>query len=515
MTGVPSETPGERPGEKPDEGPGETPRERDDEAVVTRTNTRPMDRDFQRVHPLSPLLRVGVLVTVGLVASWRQLVEDFQPLAALTIMGVVVVGGTAYGVLSWWFTRFRIGADELRIDSGVVLRRSRRIRIERLQGIDVVQPFFARLFGMAELRFEVAGGTSTEAPLAFLQLDEAHRLRSVLLDREQYEQGAPQSAPEPAPPAPGGQPAAPDGAHPPTWVVAHPGAPQYSGQYTGQYRGPAPEYEIARVEPSWLITSTFLSTEFVGSVTFALMAIVASLMSREVAGLALVLSAVVGAGSVLVRGIIGNWGFVLSDTGRGWRLRSGLFDLRSQTVPLDRVQGIALVEPLLWRPMGWVRVQVDVAGYFGTSERGPSPSTLLPVAPRPIALAVIARLVPGGPPTEVPQRPASPSARWFRPVGWRYLGAGAAEGVVVTTRGWLKRRTDIVPHRKTQSIRVRQGPLQRRFGLVDVRFQTTPGPVDAEAKHRPTGELREWVTGQLERAANRGPTSPSRSTGAG
>jgi len=461
-----------------------------DEPVVTERPDEPMARDFQRVHPLSPLLRVGVLVVAGLVASWRQLVEDFQPLAALAIMATVVVVGTGYGVLSWWFTRFRIDAEELRIDSGVLLRRSRRIRIERLQGIDVVQPMVARLFGMAELRFEVAGGTRTEAPLAYLRLDEAHRLRGVLLDPEQSGGQPPVASTAPtAPPGPPGPLGEPQpGVVQPQPPATHPRPP---------------EYEIARVDPSRLVLSTFLSTEFVGSVTFALLAVVMSLLSREVAGLALVLSAVVGAGSVLVRGIVGSWGFVLSDTGRGWRLRSGLFDLRSQTVPLDRVQGIALVEPLLWRPMGWVRVQVDVAGYFGTSGRGPSPSTLLPVATRPVALAVLARLVPGGPPTEVPQRPAPASARWFRPVGWRYLGAGAAEGVVVTTRGWLKRRTDIVPHRKTQSVRVRQGPLQRRFGLVDVRFQTTPGPVDALARHRPTSELREWVTGQLERAASR------------
>jgi putative membrane protein len=465
----------------------------EDEPVVTQRPPEPLDRDFQRVHPLSPLLRVGVLVAAGLVASWRQLVEDFQPVAALAIMTAVVVVGTAYGVLSWWFTRFRIDADELRIDSGVLLRRSRRIRIERLQGIDVVQPMVARLFGMAELRFEVAGGTRTEAPLAYLRLDEAHRLRGVLLDREQ-----------PAEPTP--EPAL----YPP---ADHPGPPASPQTQRRPIQPPAPDYEIARVDPSWLILSTFLSTEFVGSVTVAALAIVLSLLSREVAGLALVLSAVVGAGSVLVRGIIGNWGFVLSDTGRGWRLRSGLFDLRSQTVPLDRVQGIALVEPLLWRPLGWVRVQVDVAGYFGTSGRGPWPSTLLPVAPRPTALAVLARLVPGGPPTEVPQRPVPTSARWFRPVGWRYLGAGAADGVVVTTRGWFKRRTDIVPHGKTQSIRVRQGPLQRRFGLVDVRFQTTPGPVDALARHRPAGELREWVTGQLERAASSRPAADRPRTG--
>ena len=99
----------------------------------------PLDRDFQRVHPLSPLLRVGVLLVAGLVASWRQLVEDPEPLVALAIMTTVVVVGTGYGVLSWWFTRFRIDAEELRIDSGVLLRRSRRIRIERLQGVTYEQ----------------------------------------------------------------------------------------------------------------------------------------------------------------------------------------------------------------------------------------------------------------------------------------------------------------------------------------------------------------------------------------
>lgn len=447
--------------------------------------TEPLDRDFQRVHPVSPLLRVGVFIVAGVVATWRQIVEEFEPwVVLLSVIGFVVVG-LAYGVLAWWFTRFRIDAEELRIDSGVVLRRSRRISIERLQAVDVVQPLLARLFGMAELRFEVAGGSRTEAPLAYLRLDEAHRLRGVLLERE-----TPARAPETgAHPAPAGTDA------PPGWPPGPPGAPP-------QHPQPRPEYLIARVEPSWLVVGTLLSTEFVGSVVFAVLAVIASVVSGEIAGLALVFPALLGAGSVLVRGVISQWGFVLTDTGRGWRLRSGLFDLRSQTVPLDRVQGIALVEPLLWRRLGWVKVQVDVAGYSGSSSQGqPSTSTLLPVAPRPLALAVLARLVPGGPATDVPQRPAPRLARFLRPVGWRYLGVGAAEEVVVTTQGWVKRRTDIVPHHKTQSVRVRQGPLQRRLGLVDVRFQTTPGPVDAIARHRPAHELPEWVTGQLERGA--------------
>jgi putative membrane protein len=427
--------------------------------------TEPLDRDFQRVHPLSPLLRVGVLIVAGLIASWRQAVDDFEPWAVLlTVVGFVVVG-LAYGVLSWWFTRFRIDAAELRIDSGVVLRRSRRISIDRLQAVDVVQPLVARFFGMAELRFEVAGGSRTEAPLAYLRLDDAHRLRGLLLDRD-----------------------LPDARSTPQTPASPPAAPH--------------EAEIARVDPAQLVVGTLLSGEFVGSAVLAVLAWVASVYSGEIAALALALPALLGAGSVLVRGVVQQWGLVLTDTGRGWRLRGGLFDLRSQTVPLDRIQGIAVVEPILWRRLGWVRVQVDVAGYYGTSSQGQrSPSTLLPVAPRAVALAVLSRLLAGGPATDVPQRPAPRRARFLRPVGWRHLGVGASAEVVVTTRGWVKRRTDIVPHHKTQSVRVRQGPLQRRLGLVDVHFQTTPGPVDAVALHRPASETAQWVTGSLARAS--------------
>jgi putative membrane protein len=466
--------------------------------------TRPLEHDFQRVHPISPFLRVGVFILAGILATWRQVVEDFEAWVLLLTLAAFLVVGLVYGVLSWWFTRFRIDPEELRIDSGVLLRRSRRISIERLQGVDVVQPFLARLFGMAELRFEVAGGSSTEAPLAYLRLAEARRLRGVLLDRPTTAptqtaetrttttgtpaDGHPVDVPVGQPPghAPTGSPAGVPG------VAAHaPAAPPY-------------EREIARVDPGWLVVGTLLSTEFIASLVVAFLAVVMSVLFGEIAGLALVFPAVLGAGSVLVRGIVQQWGFVLSDVGRGWRLRSGLFDLRSQTVPLDRVQGIVLVEPLLWRPLGWVKVQVDVAGYAGTNapNGGPSTSTLLPVAPRPLALAVLARLVPGSHPTDVPQRPAPRQARWFRPVGWRYLGVGHADDVVVTTRGWVKRRTDIVPHHKTQPIRVRQGLLQRRLRVVDVTFQTTPGPVDAVAKHRPLEEIPEWVNDQLERAAN-------------
>ena len=57
------------------------------------------------------------------------------------------------------------------------------MRLDRLQAVDVVRPLVARALGLAELRLEVAGGSSSEAPLAYLSEAAAQRLRAELLAR--------------------------------------------------------------------------------------------------------------------------------------------------------------------------------------------------------------------------------------------------------------------------------------------------------------------------------------------
>ena len=65
----------------------------------------------------------------------------------------------------------------------MLFRRSRRVRLDRLQAVDVVRPLVARALGLAELRLEVAGGSSSEAPLAYLSEAAAQQLRAELLAR--------------------------------------------------------------------------------------------------------------------------------------------------------------------------------------------------------------------------------------------------------------------------------------------------------------------------------------------
>ncbi len=84
------------------------------------------------------------------------------------------------GFVSWYFTRYVIDDEELRIESGAVFKSSKKVPFERLQSVDIVQPFAARIFGLAELRMEVGDSV---IKLHYLSRSHADRLRDYLLTR--------------------------------------------------------------------------------------------------------------------------------------------------------------------------------------------------------------------------------------------------------------------------------------------------------------------------------------------
>jgi uncharacterized protein (DUF885 family)/uncharacterized membrane protein YdbT with pleckstrin-like domain len=366
--------------------------------------------------------------------------------------------------VSWWFTRFGFDGDALRIDSGVLNKRSRRVRLDRLQAVDISRPLVARLLGVAELRLEVAGGSSSEAPLQYLSHDDAIVLRAELLARAA---GIDAATPE------------------------------------------APERVIHQVALGRLIGSTVLSGTFVFGVLMLVglvglgLGLVAE-SGREVAfGVASgMLPGFLAMGAAIWQQFGRNFDFTLSESPDGMRIRKGLLDTRHQTVPPGRVQGIRLRQPLLWRKPGWVRLDVDVAGYSGSSDGdgGQTSSTLLPVATYDEAVAVMSRIMPRAEPTTVPLDPAPRRAAWLRPIGWRRLAYGVDEHIVVVREGVLYRNLTVVPHAKTQSVRLTQGPIQRRLGLASAHVDTTPGPVDAVIRHRPASEARAFALAQADRA---------------
>jgi putative membrane protein len=413
---------------------------------------------WQRLHPLTPLLRGGRFGLLLVVVVGQQGLRAEEGLVGLAVLAVAVPVVAALSWVAWRAMRYRLTGTELQVDSGVLTRRQRRVPLARLQSVDVVQPFLARLLGLAELRLEVAGGGSTEAPLQYLSEDDARRLRLELLQAAAG--GRDEAAPD--------TPAAPPVEAPELLLVAVPAAP--------------------------LVWSTLLGAPVWTTAVLALAAVVVTAVDPRALGV-LAFSAfplVLGVGTAAARRLATEYGFRLSESADGLRIRHGLLETRSATVPAGRVQGVRVREPLLWRPFGWVRVEVDVAGYAAGGDEQLSTSALLPVAPRELALRLVARVLGG--PLPAPSAPVPPRAAWRAPLSARRLRVGLDERHLVCSSGVVTTTTDVVPLRKVQSLRWRQGPWQRRLRLASLHADTAgrrlPGAV---ARHRDAGEARELL----------------------
>ncbi|MEU0202089.1 MULTISPECIES: PH domain-containing protein [unclassified Streptomyces] len=412
----------------------------------------------RRLHPVTPLRRAWAPVAV--VAGWavhdpdgaqRQLAR-LTTTTLLIALAVIVPAAALYGFCSWWFTHFAVTETELRIRTGLVFRRTAHIRLERVQAIDITQPLLARVAGVAKLKLDVIG-TDKKDELAFLGADEARALRAELLAR------AAGFAPE-----------------------------------TAHEVGEAPSRQLLRVPPGVLAMSLVLSGGTWGSLAAALVVPPLLWMATESVWtvLATALPLLGAAGASSVGRFVGEYDWTVGESPDGLRIDHGLLDRAHETVPPGRVQTVRIVEPLLWRRRGWVRVELDVAGS--------SNSVLVPVAPREIAEAVVTRVLPG---VTVPERAAlSPSprrARWCVPLWWRGYGLAVTDAVFAARSGLLRRSLALVPHAKVQSVRMTQGPWERARGVADVHVDTGANKT-VTARLRDAAEARELLAAQAERS---------------
>ncbi|EFL15907.1 conserved hypothetical protein [Streptomyces sp. C] len=406
----------------------------------------PQGSGERRLHVLTPLRRAwvpgaalgGVVVQQGERA--QEWITGLTPGVRLLVLAALVLVFGTYGFLSWWFTHYAVTDTELRIRTGLVFRRTAHIRLDRLQAVDVTRPMLARVAGVAKLRLDVIG-TAAKDELAFLDERDAVALRAELLAR-----------------AAGFAPAE---------AVAV---------------GQAPARELLRVSVRDLVVSLLLGLDVWAALTAGLVApVVVWRLSDSLWAAAVTLVPLLGAvwGGTAGRFLTG-YDWTVAESPDGLRLDHGLLDRAHETVPPGRVQAVRIVEPLLWRRRGWVRVELAVAG----SKNG----VLVPVATRDAAHALIARVLPGADPAGLRFSPSPRTgSRWVVPVWWKGYGLAVSEEVFAARRGRLCRRTEIVPHAKVQSVRRSQGPWERARGVADVHVDTGANTT-VTARLRPAAE---------------------------
>jgi putative membrane protein len=431
-------------------------------AADNNTNGARVLEGPRRVHPLTPFVKGwGYFVGTAIVMAQNEGLRSEMQFAVLALLGVFAAG-VVLGGLSWWYTKYQLTEDALRVDAGFLFRRTRIMRFDRLQAIDVAQPFVARLFGLAELRMDVAGGSGSDGRLSYLMLADARRLRATLIATASRLEK--------------------ESLHPDTME--------------------APQRDLIRVPTSRLLGATMLSSTVIASLGGLITLVSATMLSDRHIGLFAVLPLAFGVFQPIWKQVIGNHGFTVSESPDGLRTKRGLLDLQRQTVPPGRVQGLVISEPIVWRLLGWGKVDLDIAGVAGSNDLDEmaNGAQLLPVGDRGEISALLHRVLPGLELDRVELHGAPARAKWLRPVGWRYLAYGVDEQVLVTTRGWVNRRTSVVLHHKTQSVRLAQGPLQRALRLAHVHVDTPVGPADAVALHRDQAEAAVLLWEQADRA---------------
>ena len=434
----------------------------------------------RRTHPASPIVLAARLVPavyLGMLLPLGGLWEDIGVLPALgagiaTILVALVAAG--FGWWSWAKLTFALDAEgDLRVDSGIFQRQLRRLQLSRLQSVDAVSPLIARLLGFVELRIEVAGIGDSRAVLRYLTKSQAEELRAALLAT-----AAQRSAP--------GLDVSSEG--------------NEDGDLTEDDQvAPRPDDLLASVPTGRLLGSLLLRTT---TVTLFLLTVVFVLFTIRTQGVAALAVAVV-TGGVPLFAVVGEFltysDFTLRRTRDGLRLRHGLLQTQTRTVPTGRIQALEIIAPLLWRRFDWVRVQVTVAGLGGDGQQQ-GRAVLLPVAPREQALRIIDEVLPGLSVQTLPWVSAPRRARLRAPIQWPFLAWAATDAVIATRTGRVTRRIALAPHRRNQSVRLVQGPWQRRLRLATVAFDVAPGPVSVAALHTDLAHARHLADEQADRA---------------
>ncbi|HZK05590.1 MAG TPA: PH domain-containing protein [Actinomycetaceae bacterium] len=500
---------------------------------------------WRKVHRATPLIKSWqVLVGLTVALAFYTIddiimgLQEFQfpglVIIAIVLGAIVVVLAVSlvYSYFAWRRTAYAIGEDAVYFHKGIFFRSQRHARLNRIQGVDISRPLLGRLVGLSSLVIEAAGGADSKVVIEYLKDEEAERLRTEILARAAGLSALTAPSVQPivqpsvqrgravgqagAPEGAAGEGAAAEGAN-------GEGAPAQWQEGTGA--GPvtpvfarAPERVVYELPAGQLVKSLLFSGSLISMVVIGVIGVVLAAFFTEGWGALVLLPLVFTAGAVMWTQFSGHFGHTMAISPDGIRLRHGLLTTTSQTIPPGRIQAIRLSQPLLWRRLGWWRLEMDVAGYgpdAGDSGNDISKNVLLPVAPREIALEavwIVQRDLGVDDPDAVLSAGLtgrlgdagflhSPrSARWVDPISWKRNGLLITRTVMLMRGGRITRRLVFVPHERTQSLAAAQGPLQRRLRVATFEAHSVPGPILPKVQHLPEDLAMSVLADQASRA---------------
>jgi len=467
------------------------------------------DGEWHRLHPLTPLLRGGItfIAILGfLLYNIRDILIDIvlggdgrngEPLVWLyeseffwlavlaVLVGLIAIVVGYY--LSWRMNTFRITDEVVEVRSGIVFRRNRKGRLDRIQGINIARPFLARIFGAARLEVNVAG-QDANVKLDYLGSASADELRREILRLASGTRVAEAQALQAAQLDDTGQP-----------VTRSAAAAHLIDQRVSELLAPeldpglAPPESVVQMHTGRLIGSLLLS----GFSVFVLLLVGGIAWGVAATGSYLfligVLPTLIGTGSFYITRFTRSLRYSIAGTPDGVRIGFGLLSTSNETLPPGRIHSIQVTQPLLWRASGWWEIKVNRASTSSQKgAAGQANTTILPVGNLDDVRKVLALVLPdhtdpesvalfergmrskGGDDGFVnsPKR-----ARWYLWFSQPRNGFATLPGAVVLRQGAVWRQLTIVPEARMQSVAVSEGPVFRAMKLASIRVHTVAGPI--------------------------------------
>ena len=474
---------------------------------VTQGRSPLSDGEWHRLHPLTPLLRGGLVlvVVIGiLIANLRdRLVQIFVPfvipdlpsdefayegdpvdwvfennlllVAGLVVPGVLllVVGGF---YLSWRFHTFRITHDEVEVRSGILFRTHRRAKLDRVQGVNLTRPMVARLLGAAKLEV-VGAGADSNVKLEYLSTSNAERVRADILrlasGRHLEEQ------------ATGGELSR-------TGALSAAVSQGVTGLIVGEDVGEVEPESVVHIPVVRLVLSHVLSPTTV----FLVLAVAGVVIGGAFGSwwaLIGIIPVVLAFGAYWVSSIFKGLRYSIAPTRNGVRITFGLLTTITEIIPPGRIHAIEIRQSILWRPAGWWSIKINrISGKSSSEGTQDQFTTVLPVGTRADVERVLELLMPGAPaetnallfehgvlgPREGDPYVNTPRrARIFKLFSWKRNGFAMTDEALLLRRGAVWRSLAIFPFARMQSIGLEQGPIARMLRVAAVRVHTVLGPV--------------------------------------
>ncbi len=470
-------------------------------AIATDAATQPE----RRLHPMSWLfvliqqLKQFILPILALFVFGRGDRNDLWGLVAICVLATI-------SIWQFYTYRFRITDDSLQIRSGLLERSLRQIPFARIHNVGLHQTLLHRIFGVAEVRLESAGGIKPEAEMRVLKLDDALALESLVRRRRNAAVHV--------------DAAAADGAAPEAGVVLH-----TLSTADVVRAGLISNRGMIVVGGAFAALAQFsgdLFSELIESWGRALFGVVDTYGRGHEAlatlTLLLMFLALVRVFSVLLA-LLQYSGFRLEEHGRRLTLERGLLTRIRTSTPRRRIQSWTLREGMLHRLFRRRTLEVGTAVLDNGSHSQPrSLREVAPVATPERCDALIRHLAPQlqWPPAE--WRPLHRLAFWrlfapqlllaavlaafallqFGPLGlifvalwlpwiayiaWqnaRHAGYAVDGNTIASRGGWWTRQWRFAEIGKLQAIRFGQSPLDRRLGMAHLLLDTAGGNAMAE-----------------------------------